>query len=131
LAVAGRRVRIFVTREFGKFARRERLASRALCEAIDRAERGLIDADLGGGVIKQRVPRKGQGRSGGFRTLIAYRSAERSVFVFGFAKSELGNISDAQLATVKGAAQQALKADGKTVQSLLGNGQWTEIDCDA
>jgi len=36
-----------------------------LCEAVERAESGLIDANLGGGLIKQRVARLGQGRSGG------------------------------------------------------------------
>jgi hypothetical protein len=65
-----------------------------MCEAIARAERGLVDANLGGGVIKQRVARSGQGRSGGFRTLIAFRAAERSVFMFGFAKNDLDNIGD-------------------------------------
>lgn len=52
----------------------------ALCEAIERAERGVIDADLGGGLIKQRVARHGQGRSGGYRTIIAYREGDRAFF---------------------------------------------------
>jgi hypothetical protein len=85
-------VRIYKTKEFGRFARREKINDVALCEAVDRAERGLIDADLGSGLIKQRVARPGQGRSGGFRTLLAYRAASRTVFVYGFAKSERGNI---------------------------------------
>jgi len=67
-------LRIFKTKSFVRFARRERISDASLCEAIRRAERGLIDADLGGGVIKQRVARAGQGRSGGFRVLIAYRA---------------------------------------------------------
>jgi hypothetical protein len=58
-------LRVYKTRLFAKFARRERIADPALTEAIERAGRGLIDADLGGGVVKQRVARAGQGRSGG------------------------------------------------------------------
>jgi hypothetical protein len=54
---------------------------------IERAERGIIDADLGGGLIKQRVARPGQGRSGGFRMIVVYRTKERAVFIYGFAKT--------------------------------------------
>ena len=64
-------VRIFKTRWVARFSRRERIEDRSLLEAILRAERGIIDADLGGGIIKQRVARPGQGRSGGFRMLVA------------------------------------------------------------
>ena len=59
-----------------------------LAEAVRRAGRGLIDVDLGGGIIKQRVARAGQGRSGGYRMLLAYRAAQRAVFLYGFAKRE-------------------------------------------
>ena len=90
-------MRIFKTKLFARFARRERIKDGALCEAVERAEKGLVDADLGGGVIKQRVPREGQGRSGGYRTLLAFRSGEFSVFLFGFAKSDRGNIAPDEL----------------------------------
>jgi hypothetical protein len=79
-------VRIFKTKWLTRYARRERIADRSLTEAIERASRGLIDADLGGGLIKQRVARRGQGRSGGYRMLIAYREGTRTVFLYAFAK---------------------------------------------
>lgn len=79
-------MQIFKTKWLVRFARRERITDRSLGEAIDRAARGLIDADLGGGIIKQRVARQGQGRSGGYRTLIAYRAGARAVFLYAFAK---------------------------------------------
>jgi hypothetical protein len=56
-----------------------------------------VDADLGGHLIKQRVARAGGGRSGGYRTVIAYRAGQRSVFLYGFAKSERDNIDDKEL----------------------------------
>jgi hypothetical protein len=98
-------VRIFKTRAFARFARREGITDAALREAIARAERGLVDADLGGFVIKQRVARPGQGRSGGFRTLIAFKTKERSIFLFGFAKNELDNVSVRELDDLKKAAK--------------------------
>jgi hypothetical protein len=85
-------VRIFKTKWLRRYARRERIADHRLREAIERAESGLVDADLGGGVIKQRVARDGQGRSGGYRMLIAYRAGDRAVFLYGFAKRERENI---------------------------------------
>jgi hypothetical protein len=81
-----------VSKVFARFARKERLNPPRLRDAITRAELGLIDAELGGGLIKQRVARSGGGRSGGYRTVIAFRAAQRAVFLYGFAKSERDNI---------------------------------------
>ena len=124
-------MRVFKTKDFARFARKELIGNDALCVAIGRAERGLIDADLGGGVIKQRVPRKGQGRSGGFRTLIAYRFRDRSVFMHGFAKSDQDNISDVDEAALKITAKAMLAIDADAVAALVEIGEWKEIDCDA
>ena len=79
-------MRVFKTRWFARFAKREDISDDRLADAIARAERGLIDAKLGGGLIKQRVARPSKGKSGGYRTLMAYRSGQRAVFLFGFAK---------------------------------------------
>ena len=81
-------MRLFQSRPFARFARREKITDETLREAITRARRGLIDADLGGGIIKQRVARTGQGRSGGYRVLIAIRPTDRAVFMLGFAKND-------------------------------------------
>jgi hypothetical protein len=90
-------MRVFKTKWFRRFARKARLSDAMLIEAIVRANSGLIDADLGHGLIKQRIARKGGGRSGGYRTLIVYRSNDRAIFIFGFAKNELGNIGADEL----------------------------------
>jgi hypothetical protein len=69
-------VRVFKTKEFIRFARREAIRDAALLEAVRRADQGLIDGDLGSGLIKQRVARPGQGRRGGYRALMAFRAAD-------------------------------------------------------
>jgi len=84
-----------------RFAKRAKITNQALREAVLRAERGLIDADLGGGIIKQRIARPGSGKSGGFRTVIAIRFGDRAIFVYGFAKNEQDNISRDDLAALK------------------------------
>ncbi len=66
-----------------------------------RAESGLVEADLGGGLFEARVGRAGQGRRGGYRVLFAFRSGERAVFLYGFAKSERDKIGQDDLAEVR------------------------------
>lgn len=97
-------------------------------EAIVRAERGLVDADLGGGVIKQRVARAGQGRSGGYRTLILFRQDDRAIFAFGFAKSRQENISQADLAVLRQAADEALGWSEDDMDRLVATGALVEIE---
>jgi len=121
---------VFKTKWFARFARRERIADESLAEAVRRAERGLVDADLGGGVIKQRVARPGQGRSGGYRVLAAYRRKTRAVFLFGFAKSERDNVEDDELATLRDIARSWLEADDKALARAVEDGLIQEVAYD-
>lgn len=66
-------------------------------------EKGLIDADYGGGLIKKRVARDGGGKSGGYRSIIAYRSEGKCIFMFCFAKSDRGNLNINEVAQYKNA----------------------------
>ena len=123
-------MRIFKTKPFVRFARREGISDGALREAVNRATQGLIDADLGGGVIKQRVARPGQGRSGGYRVLIAYRRDVRSVFLYGFAKSERDNVGDDELETARDIARGWLSASAGQLVRALDHGLIEEIEDD-
>jgi hypothetical protein len=95
IAVIMERRRALPLTALSRFTKREAISDVSLVSAIENAKRGLIDADLGGGIIKQRVARPGQGKRGGFRMLIGFRS-DRAVFLFGFAKNERNNIDDDQ-----------------------------------
>src|SRR5438477_8243947 len=94
-----------------RFAKKAGIGDELLCEAIRNAERGLIAADLGGGVIEQRIARPGQGKSGGFRTLIVFRAGARAFFVHGFAKNEKDNIGKDELVALKKLASELLAYD--------------------
>ena len=120
-------MRIFKTKTFARFARRERISDASLCEAVQRAEHGLFDAQLGGGVIKQRVARPGQGRSGGYRVLIAYRPRTLSVFLYGFAKSERDNVDDNELATLRDIAKGWFHSDANTLARAIAAGLVLEV----
>ena len=113
---------------FERFARKQRITDAALIDAVRRAERGQIDADLGGGVIKQRVARAGQGKSGGYRTIILYRQEQRAFFVFGFAKSEQANIDDDEEAQFKKMAKELLSLSGAQMAVLVENGRFSEVE---
>ncbi|WP_277986037.1 type II toxin-antitoxin system RelE/ParE family toxin [Sphingobium yanoikuyae] len=112
---------------FERFARKERITDTSLREAVERAESGLVDADLGGGVIKQRVARTGQGKSGGYRTLILFRQGDRAIFAFGFAKNSQANISKTDLTLLRKAASEALEWSGEDLDRLVVSGTLVEI----
>ena len=120
-------MRIFKAKTFARFAKRERITDVSLCEAIARAERGLLDADMGGGLIELRVARSGQGKRGGYRMLIAFRSKLRAIFLFGFAKSELDNINDDQLATLRETAALWLAANAQKIERAIEDGLLIEV----
>ena len=120
-------MRIFKTKWLVRFARRARIADESLREAIDRAGRGLIGADLGGGIIKQRVARSGQGRSGGYRTVIPYRARTRAVFLYAFAKNERQNIDADELATFREIGAAWLGADTRLLAQALEDGRLQEV----
>src|SRR5713226_8625220 len=113
-----------------RYARRRRIADHSLVDAIERAERGSIDADLGGGVIKQRVARSGQGRSGGYRTLIAYRAGTRAVFLYAFAKNERENIDPDELLTLREIGTTWLAAEARRIAQALAEGILQEVTND-
>ena len=123
-------MRVYKTKWMGRFARRARIANNSLLEAIERAGRGLIDADLGGGIIKQRVARSGQGRSGGYRMLIAYRAGTRAVFLYAFAKNERENIEPGQLLTLREIGATWLTADLERIAHALDEGILQEVTGD-
>jgi hypothetical protein len=122
-------MRVFKTKPFARFASREGIADEELCEAVRQAERGLIDADLGGGVIKQRLAREGQGKSGGFRSILFFRRGSVAFFVYGFAKSDRDNIRRDELKAFRRLAGEMLTLDDTALAKAMRNGTVMEIEC--
>lgn len=120
-------MRIFKNQWIAKFAKKHKISDSELLEAVERADNGLIDADLGGGVIKQRIARQGQGRSGGYRSLIFFRRGERAFFMTAFAKNDRENITDKELAELKKAAAIILAMTETDIEQAKSNGTFTEI----
>jgi len=81
-------------------------------------------------VIKQRIARPGQGKSGGFRTLIVFRAGSSAFFVHGFAKKENENIRKDELAALKKLASELLACDDKAIARAVASGTLVEVICD-
>ena len=123
-------MRIFKNKWFDRFAGKNEISDELLHEAIDRAEKGLIDADLGGGVLKQRIAREGQGKSAGYRTVVFYRKGERAFFMFGFAKSDQDNLSKREQEEYRDAAKPYLGLTDKQISEMLKKGSLIEVKKD-
>lgn len=123
-------MRAFKTKAFARFADREGMEDEALREAVRRADKGLIDADLGGGVIKQRIARKGAGRSGGFRSIVLFRRGELAFFVYGFAKRDRENLRRHELKAFRTLADEMLRLDEVDLEAALANGTIVEVNYD-
>jgi len=113
------RVRLLKDLEFARWARKERLTDQMLQHAADEIERGLVDARLGGFLLKKRVARAGGGKRGGYRTIVAYRQGVRLVFLFGFAKNETDNISRAEQLALGKLGDVYLAFDERTIDRMV------------
>jgi hypothetical protein len=92
---------------------------------------GLFDADLGGGLLKKRVARPGQGKSGGYRTLVATNKGNRWVFVYGFPKNERSNIDSDEEEALKKLAAYLVSLTAQAVAQAEQAGELITVDCDA
>lgn len=120
-------MRVFKNAWFGRFARKERLSAIEFWNAVVRAERGLIDADLGGGVIKQRIARTGAGKANSYRAIVLYQKGKSAFFVYGFSKSALSNIRDDELEHFKQTAKLMFALSDHQLSLLIERGQLDEV----
>jgi len=119
--------RVFKIRYFALWMRKTELSDEALCSAVVEMAQGLIDADLGGGMVKKRVGVSGRGKRGGARTLVATNKGNRWFFVYGFEKNDRANIADDELEALKELAEQLLARTGKQLAEALNDGTLSEI----
>ena len=121
-------MRIFKNKAFAKWAEKEGLNDDALQIAVDEMERGLIDADLGGHVVKKRVAVGGRGKRGGVRTLLAYKSGDKAFFMYGFAKNARANVSTDELKALKHLAKELMNYSDKTLTKAIQHGALIEVE---
>lgn len=121
--------RIFKNQAFERFAIKSGINNAELCKAVKNIESGLIDANLGGGVIKQRIARIGKGKSSGFRTMILFKIGTRAFFVHGYAKNDQDNISDTELQTLKKLASKMFSHTDAELSQAIEAKLLIEVTC--
>jgi hypothetical protein len=122
---------VYKTRWFDRWARKEGLTASSLCDAVQEMLQGLVDADLGSGLVKKRIGRPGQGKSGGYRTLVATNKGNRWIFVFGFPKSERSNIDKEETEALKKLAAHLLSLTPLALVKAESADELIEVNCDA
>jgi hypothetical protein len=122
---------IYQTRWFNRWARKNGLGRSVLCQAVREIREGLYEANLGGNLLTKRIARPGQGKSAGFRTIVATSDGDRCFFVYGFAKNERGDINEQEEAALKALARALLQMSPAALARAEGAGEVTKVDADA
>jgi hypothetical protein len=118
---------IYKSNVFARFAKKAHITDADLWHAARRANEGTIDADLGGGVIKQRIARKGQGKSGGSRAIILFKAGDRAIFVYGFEKKDSANIRPDELEGFRRLAKVILNYDSVEMAAMTKKGALLDV----
>jgi hypothetical protein len=122
---------IFKTRNFARWARKSGLSDSLLKMAVFEIQRGLLEADLGGRIVKKRIALPGRGKRGSTRTLLATNRNDRWFFVFGFEKNECVDISENELESLKRLAKDLLGLTAAQIAVALGEGSLVEVEHEA
>lgn len=121
-------MRIFKTRLFDRWAKTEDLPDKSLVKAVEEMNSGLVDAELGGHVYKKRVARPGQGKSGSFRTILAFKLKDKAFFMYGFSKNQRSNVTSKELVALKRLASELLGYSEAQLKKAIENGELIEVE---
>jgi hypothetical protein len=118
----------YLPKSFLREAKSDGITDEDCREAIRKAEKGLVDADLGGGLIKQRIPRGSLGAARGSRAIVFYRRGKIAVFLHIFPKSKKANLNKSELAMYSRAAQELAKLTEDELSALSATRGWKELE---
>jgi len=121
-------MQIFKTKWFQRWAGREALTDNALLAAVEEIGQGLVDADLGGHVVKKRIGTRGRGKSGSVRTLLAFQLDDKAFFIYGFSKNERSNVSQKELNALKLLASELLVYTNAALEKAMKAGELIEVN---
>lgn len=120
----------FSPKSFARWMRRNKVTDNDLIAATEEMADGLIDADLGGHVVKKRVALQGRGKSSGAKTIVATKSGRRWIYLFGFEKNERSNIDSSELKALQELAKSYLEMNVAETKSAIDEGKLIELNGD-
>ena len=118
---------VFVTKPFARWMRKSQVTHLDIWGAAEEMVQGLIDANLGGHLVKKRVALRGRGKSAGARTIVATKFEQRWIFLFGFEKNERSNIDASELKVLQELAASLLDLDQQAIAVAVGAGQLFQL----
>lgn len=121
------RFSVYKNKSFSRFAKKAHITDSDLWKAAEAANKGVIDADLGGRVIKQRIARADEGKSGGSRSIILFRKDDRAVYVYGFEKKDLANIRPDELEAFRELAKVILGYTQAEIENMVKRGALVKV----
>ncbi|MDL2410876.1 type II toxin-antitoxin system RelE/ParE family toxin [Rhizobium calliandrae] len=122
-------MRVLKDLEFEDWAGEYNVTDAMLCDAAKEIEAGLVDARLGGFLLKKRVAAPGRGKRGSYRTIVGHRQGDRLIFVHGFAKNETDNITKKEKEALRKLCDVYMLADDKKLAEMIEMKQILEIQC--
>lgn len=120
-------IKVFTTKNFARWAKKEKIDNKALKHAVDEIIDGQVEANLGGGLFKKRIARKGYGKRGGYRVLLAFKKQDRTLFIFGFSKKDRDNIDDDEKLIYKKLCEHYLTLSLDQLATLCNEGKLKEV----
>lgn len=123
-------MRIFKNKVFNKWAAKEKISDQALKNAVEEIDQGLVEANLGSNLYKKRVAIEGKGKSGGVRTLLAYKVVDKTFFIYGFAKSARSNIKENEERALKKYSAELLSYSESQLKTAIKAGALIEVEND-
>jgi hypothetical protein len=123
-------MRIFKTRLFARWAKKEKLSDSLLRQAIREMETGLVDGNLGGHVYKKRIALEGRGKRGSIRSIIAYQASKKAFFIFGYAKNEKEEMTNEEKKIARTFAKEVLSYSIEQLNKLVKDGIFIEVNYD-
>jgi hypothetical protein len=121
-------MRVYLPKSFQRDAKRDGITDEHCLDAIRKAEMGLIDAALGGGLIKQRIATGNRGAAKGSRAIVFYKRGEIAVFLHVFAKSRSANLTDYELTEYRKLAHILDRLTETELRKLSAAERWKELE---
>ena len=122
------KLQVLATKSFSRWMRKNKIAHQELFSAAAEMAEGLIDADLGGHVVKKRVAVGGRGRRSGARTIVATNFGNKWIYIFGFEKNERSNIDISELKALQELAKTLLELKIDETSAAILHGELIDLD---
>jgi hypothetical protein len=116
------------TKWFNKWAAKNSLSDSDLNIALSDLKENKGVSNLGGNLYKIRLSRENEGKSGGYRSLLAYKKDESAIFLYAFAKNEKDNLGKDELSLLKKLAGDLISLDSEEIKRQIKLGNLVELE---